>query len=106
MQGSAGAKMLMVLSKEQVFRHMEKCFSKMRPFDVIELCHENSKFAAIVMGVDHASRSFSVLPLRSRHDVCNLLAAGQILPNQLWIRIPEAPCDVMPLWNAVGQVES
>jgi hypothetical protein len=78
----------------------------MQSFDVIELCHENSKFAAIVMGIDHASRSFSVLPLRSRRDVCNLLAADQILPNQLGIRVPEAPCDVMPLWKAVGQVES
>lgn len=98
--------MMRVLSKEQAFRHMEECFSKMQPFDIVELCHQNRKFAAIVMGIDHVSRSFSVLPLRSRHDVSNLLATTPIWPNQLGIRIPDKPCDVMPLWNTVGQVES
>lgn len=96
--------MLKVLSKEESFHALERNFSELTEYDIIDLCHEDERFPAVVVSVDYAGRSFEAVRLTKTLMVS--LMSGSVSPAPIptiTVSIPPEPSERHPGWNVVGK---
>lgn len=92
------------MSPKEAFAILEAKFAKLKPHDLIELCHKDEKYPAIVADVDHARRNFEVIKIDAH--LREALAQGEAPCNGLVrevVKVPSKPSEIHPMWNVVGK---
>jgi hypothetical protein len=89
-----------MLSDAEAFDLMNRDFEKLSNYDVIDVCNDDDRFPAAVVGIDRPSREFTIIPLYP-DCVKALLAYGG--GERIIISLPSSPLEVRPRWSNVTQ---
>jgi hypothetical protein len=95
--------MLYTLSKEESFKLLNKKFYELKVFEVLDLCHDNSRFPCFVLSIDVDKREFSVVPINE--DFVRDVVKGRspdIYFKQITVTLPDNAEEVHPMWNVLG----
>jgi len=90
--------MIKILSKEDSFFLLQRKFFSLKEKKVIDLCHRDRRYPAIVISVDRERSSFRVLPL----DEAGVEAfLDKRFPEEVEVIVPKTADEVHPMWNEV-----
>jgi hypothetical protein len=92
---------VLVLTNEEGFMMMETQFGRLREGDLIDLCHDDERYAAIVRSVSPPERSFRVVPIR-KDDVFRILEGNWSPGGDVVVRLPDDPASTRPMWNKIA----
>lgn len=88
------------LTKEESFQIMTLKFAQLRVHQIIDLCHDNERFPALILEVDHLKRTFSYLRLDK---MTSKIAQQADEENTKTVLLPSVASEVHPMWNLVGK---
>jgi len=91
-----------VLTKDEAFELLNAKFDNLKPWEIIELCHDGRRFPAIVSGILRQERKFWVVELTPE-------IIDQILvrhhDQEIEVPLPESADETHPMWNSMGKMK-
>lgn len=88
-----------VLTKDEAFDLLHAKFKNLKPWEIIELCHDGRRFPAIVTGISWEDKQFYVIELTPK-------IVDQVLlrhhDEEIEVSLPDSPDEPHPMWNSMG----
>lgn len=93
-----------ILTSEESFDMMQAKFNQLNVNDLIDLCYDNRRYAALVISINKDQRYFRAY--RVDAEAIRRIASGSPLPDScdiVTVFLPPSPCNIHPQWNFVGK---